>query len=87
MRTPQGRTYIVRVPGVSASALADARIASVLNWLAEKFDASDFGPNIARFTTREVAARRRPQLADAAAVRKRVIAELTSSGAAPSTSY
>src|SRR5450432_3221250 len=40
MRTPQGRDYVLRVPGAANSALADAQLAAVLNWLAERDSAA-----------------------------------------------
>ena len=41
MRTPEGRNYVLRVPGAANSALADAQLAAVLNWLAERYSAPD----------------------------------------------
>src|SRR5215813_6905007 len=39
MRAPEGRDYVLRVPGAANSALADAQLAAVLNWLAESYGA------------------------------------------------
>jgi len=39
MRTPEGRDYVLRVPGAANSALPDAQLAAVLNWLAETYGA------------------------------------------------
>jgi len=83
MRTPAGRQYVLRVPGVSGSALPDARIASVLNWLAEKFDDEDLTAGVPLFSQAEVAAARRFPLADVASARRRVMAELVSMGQPP----
>ena len=80
MRTALGRAYILRVPGVAASALPDDRIAAVLNWLAEAFDREDLTREVRPFTTEEVAASRHVPLADAAAARRKVIAGLTGGG-------
>jgi hypothetical protein len=35
MRTAAGRNYLLRVPGAANSALSDAQLAAVLNWLAQ----------------------------------------------------
>lgn len=80
MRTAPGRSYILRVPGVAGSALPDDRIAAVLNWLAETFDREDFTREVRPFTTEEVAASRHVPLADAAAARRKLIAELAATG-------
>lgn len=80
MRTAPGRAYVLRVPGVAASALPDDRIAAVLNWLAARFDREDLTREIRPFTTEEVAASRHVPLADAPAARRKVIAELASGG-------
>ena len=34
MRSPEGRNYVLRVPGAANSALSDQQLAAVLNWLA-----------------------------------------------------
>jgi cytochrome c553 len=87
MRTAAGRAYILRVPGVSASALSDAQIASVLNWLAEEFDREDLTTDTPDFTTKEVTALRHAPLPDASSERRRIVADLALSGRAPVSSY
>ncbi|HUA90641.1 MAG TPA: cytochrome c, partial [Steroidobacteraceae bacterium] len=37
MRTPEGRNYVLRVPGAANSVLSDAQLAAVLNWLATTY--------------------------------------------------
>src|ERR1700760_1085951 len=37
---PKGREYLTRVPGVATSALSDADLAEVLNWMLWRFDAA-----------------------------------------------
>src|SRR5262252_5452509 len=39
MRTAEGRDYVLRVPGAANSALPDAQLAAVLNWLAASYGA------------------------------------------------
>ena len=41
MRTPEGRNYILRVPGAANSVLSDAQLAAVLNWLAQTFNGDE----------------------------------------------
>ena len=44
MRTPEGRNYVLRVPGAANSALSDAQLSAVLNWIAERYGAPGGGP-------------------------------------------
>lgn len=86
MRTPEGRDYVLRVPGAANSVLPDERLAAVLNWLAERFPAPEqLQP--APFTVEEVAAARNTPLADVQATRREVVRKLAASGAAPPASY
>ena len=66
LAVPGGREYLVRVPGSSQSALDDAQLAEVLNWMIRRFDPRDFAP----YTAEEVARVRRPPLDDVEAVRR-----------------
>ena len=86
MRTPEGRNYVLRVPGAANSALPDAQLAAVLNWIAASYGAQGEAPP-APFTVAEVTSVRRTPLADVQARRREVIASLAASGAAPSTQY
>lgn len=69
----EGRAYLVRVPGASQSPLTDAELAAVLNFMVERFG-EPTQPRAAAFTAAEVAAVRRHPLADAAALRERLLA-------------
>lgn len=86
MRTPQGRDYALRVPGAANSALGDAQLAAVLNWLAERYAAPD-EPRAAPFTVDEVSRVRHTPLANVQATRLEVIRALATSGPAPSADY
>jgi mono/diheme cytochrome c family protein len=86
MRTAEGRNYVLRVPGAANSALPDAQLAAVLNWLAEHYGSPDQTAP-APFTTEEVARTRRIPLADVQATRREVVRHLAASGAAPAASY
>ena len=86
MRTPEGRDYVLRVPGAANSALADAQLAAVLNWLAETYGAPA-APQPAPFTVDEVTRVRRTPLADVQARRREVVRFLAASGAAPPAQY
>ena len=66
---PEGRAYVVRVPGVSQSPLDDADLAAVLNWAALRFGPADAAERISPYTADEVARARRPALTDVTRVR------------------
>lgn len=91
MRTPAGRDYILRVPGAANSALSDAQLAAVLNWLAITYDqgasqaASRAGPTL--FTTNEVTRVRRTPLVAVLATRSAVVRDLATTGPAPPAHY
>ena len=86
MRTPAGRDYVLRVPGAANSALPDAQLAAVLNWLATSYGVEGQPPP-APFTVAEVASARHMPLADVQQRRREVIAALAASGSAPSVTY
>ena len=86
MRTPEGRNYVLRVPGAANSALSDARLAAVLNWLAATYAPPGEAPPVA-FSTEEVTRIRHTPLADVQATRREVVRALAASGAAPSSDY
>src|SRR6516162_967359 len=86
MRIPEGRDYVLRVPGAANSALPDAQLAAVLNWLAASYGAKGEPPPVP-FTVAEVTSVRRTPLADVQTRRREVISSLAASGAAPSPQY
>ena len=87
MRTPQGRDYVLRVPGAANSALGDAQLTGVLNWLAER-DPTAGGTPVAPFTVAEVTAARHIPLASVQETRRAVISALAANGgAAPALDY
>jgi len=86
MRTPEGRAYVLRVPGAANSALSDEALAAVLNWLAERYPAPE-APQVRPFTTEEVAGARHSPLANLQATRRRVIESLAATGTAPPAQY
>ena len=67
--TPQGRAYLVRVPGVAQSPLSDERVAALLNWALGEFGgAVGFMP----YSAAEVASLRSDPLRDPLAERDRI---------------
>jgi mono/diheme cytochrome c family protein len=86
MRIPEGRDYLLRVPGAANSALPDVQLAAVLNWLAERYGEPG-APRPAPFTVEEVTRVRRNPLADVQIRRREVIRTLEASGPAPAAAY
>ncbi|HEY2273944.1 MAG TPA: hypothetical protein VGH61_00430 [Steroidobacteraceae bacterium] len=88
MRSAAGRDYLVRVPGAANSALTDAQLTAVLNWLAESFPpAGATAPVPEPFTVAELAKARRLPLANVQDTRREVVRALAASGPAPPADY
>jgi cytochrome c553 len=86
MRAPEGRDYVLRVPGAANSALSDAALTAVLNWLAERY-APEEEPRPQPFTAEEVTRARRSPLANVQATRREVLGKLATTGPAPAADY
>jgi len=87
MRTPEGRNYILRVPGAANSVLSDAQLAGVLNWLAQTFDGDELTSEVPLFTTAEVTSQRHSPLTSVLATRREIVRALAATGPAPPASY
>lgn len=77
---PEGRSYLMRVPGVARARLDDARLAAVLNWMLATYGRGDVAPGFAPFTAEEVGAARRQVLTGRKAVRERLVEEMRVQG-------
>jgi mono/diheme cytochrome c family protein len=62
--TPEGRDYIVRVPGASQTPLSDEALAAVMNWVLLTFNADTLPAGFEPLTGREVGRSRSKVLAD-----------------------
>jgi mono/diheme cytochrome c family protein len=87
MRSPAGRSYVLRVPGASNSMLSDAQLAAVLNWIAGNFGRDQLPDAAPAFSVQEVAATRRMPMVSVQATRREVLKELAASGSAPPEGY
>jgi hypothetical protein len=87
MRSPAGRNYVLRVPGAANSALSDAQLTAVLNWLAQEFNAAELTAAVPMFTVTEVTALRHSPLTSVLAARREVVRDLAATGAAPPATY
>jgi mono/diheme cytochrome c family protein len=86
MRTPEGRNYVLRVPGAANSALTDTQLTAVLNWLCEQYR-NPADPRPTPFSADEVSAARHIPLANVRATRSQVVQKLATDGPAPVAQY
>ncbi len=73
---PEGRAFLVQVPGVARSALPDDRIAALMNWLVLRFDADHVPKSFKPYTSDEVARLRRHPRTEVAAYRAMLLAKI-----------
>jgi len=76
-----GREYLIQVPGTAQSSLSDSDLAKLLNWMLETFSYEQLPADFAPYTTEEVARYRHYPLADASAVRAKLVASISGEGA------
>uniref|UniRef100_E1TJQ9 Class I cytochrome c n=1 Tax=Burkholderia sp. (strain CCGE1003) TaxID=640512 RepID=E1TJQ9_BURSG len=77
---PEGREFVMRVPGAANSALSDAELANVLNWVLGTMNAQTLPASLKPYTADEIAAHRRPALTDVARVRAKLVKQLQANG-------
>lgn len=74
---PEGRAYVLRVPGVAQSSLSSERLAAVLNWLVREY-ARHSSEKSSAFTAAEVEIARKEPLLEVGAERQRMDANYQS---------
>jgi mono/diheme cytochrome c family protein len=77
---PEGRQFVMRVPGAANSALNDAELANVLNWLLATMNEQSRPASFKPYTAGEIAVHRRPALTDVARTRMKLVKELQENG-------
>ncbi len=80
LQVPEGRAYLVRVPGVANAPLDDAELAALLNWVVAEFGGKQTPRSWLRYTAAEVARQRHRPLLD---VEKTRAALLRGAGVVP----
>ena len=80
LRLPEGRAFLVQVPGTSNAALSDAKIAVMLNWMLPQFSRAEIPPGFEPYTAEEVTRLRNQRLDDVAGARAAIVARLASMG-------
>jgi hypothetical protein len=80
LRIPEGRAFLVQVPGTAQSSLGDGETAELLNWMIGALSPSAAPPNFLPYTRAEVARLRASPLSDVPAVRASVVGRLQKMG-------
>ncbi|MBI1905522.1 MAG: cytochrome c [Rhodocyclales bacterium] len=80
LRLPEGRAFLVQVPGTSQAPLGDAEIAELLNWILVNFSSGEIPPGFSPYSPGEVAHYRESRLDDVAGTRQRIVGKLKAMG-------
>jgi len=76
LQVPGGRAFIVQVPGVMNSALNDADIARLMNWLLPQVSAATLPAQTPPYTAEEIAGLRQSRPVDVPAVRAGLVEKM-----------
>jgi hypothetical protein len=76
LKADGGRAYIVEVPGVSLSALNDAQIATVMNWVLENMSQHHLPNDFVPYTATEVHRYRAVRLSELSKTRRGLLDQL-----------
>ena len=78
LATQAGREYLVRVPGSAVSALDDAELAEVLNWIVLEFAGSSAVEPFERYSPQEVGRLRQQPLDEVVQYRAQLLVDIAS---------
>lgn len=76
LHSTEGRSFLVRVPGVAQSALSDAEVAELMNWLLNAYSKPQLPESFRPFTAAEVETLRAHPLQDPQAARRQILASI-----------
>lgn len=80
LRLPEGREFILQVPGLLSAGMPDERAARVVNWMLQQFAGASLPENFAPLTTEEAKLARETRPADIMARRNAIYQRLLSQG-------
>jgi mono/diheme cytochrome c family protein len=80
LRTAEGRAFLVQVPGTSQSALNDADVADLLNWMVVAFSRDEVPAGFVPYSRDEVTRLRAERLGDVPGFRAAVVGRLKQMG-------
>lgn len=87
-RIPEGRAYMIRVPGASQSQINNDDLAIVLNWIVAKYSPDEYhNDNFRPFTASEVGASRPYRFDDVAVERRKLEQILKEKGLEPANYF
>jgi hypothetical protein len=78
LRSREGREFLVRVPGAATSALGDAELAEVLNWILLEFGGDSVQGEFKPYSGEEVALLRQSPLYEVDRYRAQILTEIAS---------
>lgn len=78
LETPEGRAFIIQVPGVATAPLPDNQLTELMNWMLPYFSAEQIPADFSPYTLEEVATLRRNPVADPVGRRAEVLAAIAS---------
>ena len=76
LKLPEGRAFLVKVPGTSNSALSNREVTRLLNWMVRSFSAPTLPADFAPYTEAEVTALRSAPLDNVAGERAAIVTRL-----------
>lgn len=80
LRFPEGRAFLLQVPGLLAAGLSDERAAGVTNWMIEYFAGASLPSDFTPYTAQEARRYRLSRPADIPGIRKALEAKLREAG-------
>ena len=81
--SPEGRNYVIRVPGVAQSPLSDADTAVLLNWMARNLSDVKLPPGFTDYSAAEVHGVRDHPLVRVRGIRARLLRAATAKTSSP----
>ncbi len=80
LRVKGGREYLIEVPGVAESALTDAQVAEVMNWVIQNFSRDRVPADFTPYTAEEVHRSRETRVLDIAQRRESLVRAMAAHG-------
>jgi mono/diheme cytochrome c family protein len=80
LRLPEGRAFLIQVPGTSQARLSDAEIAELLNWMVARFSKDEIPKGFTPYTKDEVTKFRALKLNDVMGTRREIVRKLRGMG-------
>ncbi len=79
-RLPEGREFVIQVPGLLSAGLPDDRAAAVTSWMIRRFAGTSLPPDFAPYTAGEAKRARETRPADVMGKRKAIYQQLIELG-------